>query len=523
MNKLLSAAGLRLAYRYLDSNLEENIPRLMTWVDRFDRKNTMKRQRDVVREVIQDKESNWYKLILSIWSDVDPEVRRRVFYNFILNGAINGCTIQEENRKKYGCSIPWAILMDPTSSCNLKCIGCWAAEYGHQMSMSYEALDDIITQGKKLGIYFYIYSGGEPLVRKKDIIRLCEKHGECQFLSFTNGTLIDEAFADEMLRVKNFIPAISIEGFEEATDARRGKGTYQAVIRAMEILRQKKLPFGASLCYTRDNTEVIGSEEFIDFLIGKGAKFAWFFTYMPVGLSAVPQLLATAEQREFMYRQIRKFRGTKPLFTLDFWNDGEYVDGCIAGGRRYLHINANGDIEPCAFIHYSDSNIHEKTLLEALQSPLFMQYHKNQPFNGNHLRPCPLLDNPGRLTEMVEASGAVSTDLIKPEDVRSLSAKCVDTAGKWAVTADRLWQEKRHGSICPGCDAAACGTAGPEAAACEAADSPAAGCKAGSETVNRRAADSPESGPEMAVCKTPSPGSADSGAADVDDQETKAC
>jgi MoaA/NifB/PqqE/SkfB family radical SAM enzyme len=268
------------------------------------------------------------------------------------------------------------------------------------------------------------------------------------FTAFTNGTLIDEEFADEMLRVKNFAPAISIEGFEEATDSRRGKGTYQAVIRAMEILKRKKLLFGASLCYTRNNTEVIGSEEFIDFIIDKGAKFAWFFTYMPVGEDAVPELMVTAEQREFMYRQIRKFRETKPLFTMDFWNDGEYAQGCIAGGRRYLHINAAGDIEPCAFIHYSDSNIYNKTLLEALQSPLFMQYHKKQPFNDNHLRPCPLLDNPECLVEIVEASGAASTDFIKPEDVHDLSAKCVYAAERWAQTADRLWSEK-HG--CAGC------------------------------------------------------------------------
>ncbi len=319
--------------------------------------------------------------------------------------------------------------------------------------MDYDTLDSIIEQGKELGVYFYIYSGGEPLVRKKDIIRLCEKHSDCEFLAFTNGTLIDEDFANEMLRVKNFVPAISIEGFEEATDSRRGKGTYQKVIQAMDLLRSKKLAFGASLCYTRANTEVIGSEEFTDFLINQGAKFAWYFTYMPVGVDAVPDLMVTAEQREFMYRQIRKFRNTKELFTMDFWNDGEYVDGCIAGGRRYLHINANGDIEPCAFIHYANCNIHNQTLLEALQSPLFQQYHKGQPFNDNMLRPCPLLDNPNRLREMVKKSGAFSTDFIQPEDIDELSGKCEDTAEKWAGTADRIWSEKHGGTAASECAA----------------------------------------------------------------------
>ncbi len=456
MNKVLGT-GIKLAYSYLDSNPEKNIPKLVDWVDRLDRKDAVLSQRKTFRRVIEDKDNNWYKLILSLWDDIDPGVRKTVFMNFILNANMKGGPMQEENRKKYDCNVPWAILMDPTSACNLKCTGCWAAEYGNKLSMDYDTLDSIIEQGKALGVYFYIYSGGEPLVRKKDIIRLCEKHSDCEFLAFTNGTLIDEDFANEMLRVKNFVPAISIEGFEEATDSRRGKGTYQKVIQAMDLLRSKKLAFGASLCYTRANTEVIGSEEFTDFLINQGAKFAWYFTYMPVGVDAVPDLMVTAEQREFMYHQIRKFRNTKELFTMDFWNDGEYVDGCIAGGRRYLHINANGDIEPCAFIHYANCNIHNQTLLEALQSPLFQQYHKGQPFNGNMLRPCPLLDNPNRLREMVKESEAFSTDFIQPEDIDELSGKCEDTAEKWARTADRIWSEKHGGTADSECAAGEAG------------------------------------------------------------------
>jgi len=233
MNRMLSTAGVKLAYSYLDSNPEKNIPKLMNWVDRLDKKDNLKGQRDAFRKVIADKDNNWYRLILSVWTDIDPEVRKTFFTNFILNANLVGGPVQIASKEKYGCNIPWAILMDPTSACNLKCAGCWAAEYGNKMSMSYETLDSVIEQGKKLGVYFYIYSGGEPLVRKKDIIRLCEKHSDCEFLAFTNGTLVDEEFADEMLRVKNFVPAISIEGFEEATDSRRGKGTYQAVIRAM--------------------------------------------------------------------------------------------------------------------------------------------------------------------------------------------------------------------------------------------------------------------------------------------------
>lgn len=254
-----------------------------------------------------------------------------------------------------------------------------------------------------------------------------------------NGTLIDDAFADEMLRVKNLVPAISIEGFEEATDFRRGEGTYRKVIEAMTRLKERKLLFGISCCYTSKNVEVIGSEEYFDSMIDMGAKFAWFFTYMPIGAAAVPELIATAEQRKFMYEQIHKFRKTKPLFTMDFWNDGDAVGGCNAGGRGYCHINADGDMEPCAFIHYSDSNIKEKTLLECYQSPLFMAYRRSQPFNDNMLRPCPVLDNPGRLTQIVEESGARSTDLESPERACDYCNRCVPAAEKWAPVADELW------------------------------------------------------------------------------------
>jgi MoaA/NifB/PqqE/SkfB family radical SAM enzyme len=441
----LKSFGIKKIVSFLDSDPDKNIPRIVDWAEKIDVEGTYKRQLKSIKKAIENKDGNWYLLMKSLWTDIDDGIRKTVFKNFIVNATMLGGNRQRKAKEKYGCNIPWAILMDPTSACNLKCKGCWAADYGNKMYMDYETLNKIILQGKALGTFMYIYSGGEPLLRKDDIVRLCEKHDDCMFLAFTNGTLIDESFADEMLRVKNFVPAISVEGFEEATDYRRGKGTYGKAICAMDILRKRKLFFGFSSCYTSRNADVMGSEEYIDEMINRGAKFGWFFTYIPVGIDAVPELMATSDQREFMYHQIREFRKTKPLFTLDFWNDGEYVKGCIAGGRSYLHINANGDIEPCAFIHYSDSNIHKNTLVEAFQSPLFMQYYKNQPFNDNHLRPCPLLDNPEKLESMVLASGAKSTEMLHPEDVRYLCGKCKTVSDKWAITAGRLWANSNDG------------------------------------------------------------------------------
>lgn len=441
-NKFKKTA-LRTAFSYLERDPKENLPKLMAWVDRFagTGPDSFEPQRDAVRAVVNDPTNNMYKLIMRIMKETDPAVLKVLFENFFLNANIIGWPKQEENRKKYGCNIPWAILLDPTSACNLHCTGCWAAEYGNRLNLSFDEIDSIITQGKELGVYLYIYTGGEPLVRKNDLIALCEKHSDCEFLSFTNATLIDEDFANEMLRVGNFIPAISIEGFEEATDGRRGNGTYQHVVRAMQLLKEKHLPFGLSCCYTSQNLDSISDDKFIDQMIEWGADFVWYFHYMPVGNDAVPALLPNPEQRHKMYDRVRAIRREKAIFAMDFQNDGEFVGGCIAGGRRYLHINANGDADPCVFIHYSDSNIREKTLLEVLQSPLFMAYHDGQPFNENHLRPCPMLENPELLREMIAKTGAHSTDLQSPESAEHLCAKCDLYAMNWKPEADRLWAE----------------------------------------------------------------------------------
>ncbi|MGN0073383.1 MAG: radical SAM protein, partial [Coriobacteriales bacterium] len=354
---------------------------------------------------------------------------------------------QEKMREEHRCNIPWAILLDPTSACNLRCTGCWAAEYGHNLSMSYETINSIVEQGLELGTHIYIYTGGEPLMRKRDLIRLCEEHPDCAFLCFTNATLIDEAFCQELLRVGNFVPAISAEGSRETTDSRRGQGTYDKVAEAMRLLKAHGLPFGVSTCVTSANASTVGSEGFVDWMIEQGALFCWMFTYMPVGAGAPTDLMLDVDQRLRLYDFVRSMREEKPLLILDFQNDGEFVGGCIAGGRRYLHINAAGDVEPCVFIHYSNANIHDKSLLECLKSPIFMKYYEYQPFNANMLRPCPMLENPDALERMVSESGAHCTDLQEEESAAQLCDKCRPFAGEWAPVAQELWEnpsDPRH-------------------------------------------------------------------------------
>ncbi|NMP37104.1 MAG: radical SAM protein [Clostridiales bacterium] len=432
--------AIKQALNYARKDPDKNLIKVLNLVEKTDRRGVNRVTYAGLHKALVDPNNNWTRFFKNMLTNVDSDVLSK-FVPVVLNIAMHSYDLRTAAIEKYKCNIPWAILIDPTAACNLKCKGCWAAEYGKNSTLGYDNLASVIRQGKELGTFTYIFSGGEPLVCKDTLIRLCDENPDCAFLAFTNGTLVDDKFADELKRVGNFALAFSIEGYEDATDMRRGEGTYQKVIDAMALLKKRGVIFGYSACYHSKNVEEVCSSEYIDFLIDKGCMFAWYFTYMPVGKDAVPELMVSAEQRKRSYDLIRDARSKKPIFLMDFWNDGEYVQGCIAGGRHYLHINANGDVEPCAFVHYSNVNIKDVSLIEALQSPLFMEYYKGQPWNENHLRPCPVLDNPDAIVGAVERSGAHSTEMLSPENVNDLAAKTRKASENWAKVADAVWAD----------------------------------------------------------------------------------
>lgn len=432
---------LKQMLSYLRKNPEEHLGNIISLLRKADSNGLYKDQFNVIEGYLKDKDNNWTKLMTRLSTQVDPHILETVFSNFLLNSSIKGWEEIQKNTEKYGYDIPFTILLDPTTACNKKCVGCWAADYNKALSLSNEQLDSIFIQGKELGIYFYIMTGGEPLIRKKDILALAKKHNDCVFMIFTNGTLIDEAFCNELCKVGNIVPTISVEGFDDATDGRRGPGSWDDIMRAMALMKSHHIPFGFSTCFTNRNCDSVLSDEFIDMMIDKGAYFSWYFTFMPIGCNTDISLMANPDQREKLYRTIRKWREEKAIFNMDFWHDAEYVGGCVAGGRRYCHINANGDVEPCVFCHYSSANIKNVSLVEALGQPLFREYQSNQPFNQNQFRPCPILDNAPKISEMVKKAGAHSTEYVNPESVDDLVAKTIEYGRNWAKRAEPLWEE----------------------------------------------------------------------------------
>ena len=272
--------------KHVKKDREKGLLELVNLTEKYMGDNFQKENYEATRKMIQDPDNKWVKYVNHMIDELNPYVIRQTALNLGYEAAFYGTKTIREMRKKYDCNIPWLILMDPTSACNLHCTGCWAAEYGNRLNLTYNDLDSVITQGKELGIYFYMYTGGEPLVRKDDIIKLCKKHNDCAFHAFTNGTLVDEAFCGQMKEVGNLSLSISLEGFEEVNDLRRGAGVYEKVLHAMDLLKASGQIFGTSICYTSKNIETVTSDEFLDMIIEKGCRFTWYFHYMPVGNAA---------------------------------------------------------------------------------------------------------------------------------------------------------------------------------------------------------------------------------------------
>ena len=430
-----------------DKDREKAYKEILDLIRQFWGKNFSEEAYEKVLKAMQDPNNKWMRYINRILDETDKNVAKVTLMNLGFEAFIRGTKTIRKNREIYNCNIPWLILFDPTSACNMHCKGCWSGTYGHKYSLTFEDMDKIVTEGKALGTYLYMLTGGEPTVRMKDIFRLAEKHHDAYFALYTNSTLINEEMCKEVVRLGNITFMLSIEGTPETNDARRGEGHYAAVMNAMDLLKKHGIIFGTSICYTRNNVEAVTSDEFFKMISEKGARFGFYFHYMPVGNNAVPELMPTVEQRKYMIDRIRFVRSMESdieFYPMDFQNDGEYVGGCIAGGRNYFHINSAGDAEPCVFIHFSNANIHDSSILEILQSPLFMAYHKGQPFNRNHLRPCPMLENPELLQKMVHETGAHGTNLESPESVEHLCDKCKSYADTWKPEAEEIWAEETH-------------------------------------------------------------------------------
>ncbi|MBD3399085.1 MAG: radical SAM protein [Candidatus Coatesbacteria bacterium] len=327
--------------------------------------------------------------------------RRALIENFFMNPFVF-----EERKKQWqeenGFKPLELLVLSITARCNLHCYGCWAAKYSKKSDdLDYEVLDRLIGEAhNQMGVTLFVLTGGEPFMRKEEMYRLLEKYDKCFFIIYTNSLLITDEDADRLAELGNGAPMISIEGDKATTDARRSNG-YDKIISRMELLRDKGVLFGFSGTVTEKNAEYFGSDEFIKLMIDKGCMFGWLFHYIPIGAEPELELILSPEKRDKLRHDVYRMRNKYPIFLADFWNDGYIAHGCLAGGRQYLHVNNNGDIEPCVFAHFAVDNAYETTLTQALQHDFMKAIRGEIPYDGNLLRPCMIIDHPEMLRRHV--------------------------------------------------------------------------------------------------------------------------
>jgi MoaA/NifB/PqqE/SkfB family radical SAM enzyme len=352
-------------------------------------------------------------------------------------------------KEQYGTHPPAMLLISPGKACNLRCTGCYADSGSASEKLDWHTFDRVIAESKTLwGARFVAISGGEPFAYRaqgRGLLDAAEKHDDCFFLVYSNGTLIDDRVAERLAELGNVTPAISVEGWRERTDARRGPGVFDQVVAAMGRLRDAGVPFGISLTATCENAQEILSDEFIDFFYEEqGALYGWLFHYMPIGRSYTLGLLPTPEQRLWMWRRSWQLIRERQIVLADFWNHGTVTDGCISSGRfsggGYLNINWNGAVTPCVFVPYSPVNINEiyargGTLNDAWADAFFdhlrswqRAYRRGNGHAGNWMAPCPIRDHHAAFRRVLiehepDPTDANATEaLLDPEYARGMIA-----------------------------------------------------------------------------------------------------
>ncbi|MFO7928262.1 MAG: radical SAM protein [Candidatus Humimicrobiaceae bacterium] len=373
--------------------------------------------------------------------NMSPSVRDKVVMNLINNAMIQGQPKRQAFAEKYGMNPPNHLVISPTMKCNLKCYGCYAWQYTKKDDLPYDVCNRIIEEANDIGLYFFVITGGEPFCWEH-LYDFLERHNNSFFQIYTNGQLIDREVAAKLAELGNAVPCISVEGFQKETDERRGKGAWDNIMKAMDNLREAGVLFGFSVTATRPNNDLVVSDEFVDLFVEKGAFIGWYFNYIPIGREPDTSLMPTPEQRDYRRKRILEIRKTKDIIVADFWNDGPLVNGCMAGGKNYLHINVNGDVEPCVFVHFAADNIKEKSLEEVLTSDFFMAFRKRQPYTENHLRPCSIIDTPQVLRDVVVEGGAYATHDGAETIITDLAKEMDKYSEDYKKIADKAWEEE---------------------------------------------------------------------------------
>ncbi|MBP5249796.1 MAG: radical SAM protein [Lachnospiraceae bacterium] len=329
---------------------------------------------------------------------------------FMLGFAKASATASAKRKKaeKNGEHIPPFLIASITSKCNLHCAGCYSrCNHATVDSEPVSQLTDeewfrIFDEADDLGISFILLAGGEPMLRR-GVIEAAGKKKNILFPVFTNGTFMDDRYFELFDKSRNLIPIMSIEGKKEITDARRGTGIYDRLITNMDELQKRGLIFGASVTVTTENVKEVASDEFLDELSSRGCKAVIFVEFVPVTDDS-KELAPGDEEREYLKNEIARLRKERPdMVYISFPGDEKSSGGCVAAGRGFFHINSHGGAEPCPFSPYSDVNIKNSSLREAMHSPLFTALRSGDILSDDHNGGCVLYEKRALMEQLMGA------------------------------------------------------------------------------------------------------------------------
>lgn len=301
---------------------------------------------------------------------------------FIAKSLLWQSTAEKLRMQNERMVIPPFLIASITTECNLNCMGCY--DKHHNLNRCKDGLTEdkwleVFKEAKGLGISFILIAGGEPFTQI-GLLRNLVTLPEIIFPVFTNGTYFNEESITLLDKCRNLIPVISLEGYEKETDIRRGSGVYQKVLNAMSKLNDHSIFFGVSITVTSENFNLVTSNEFVGHLIGKGCKILFYVEYVPID-EATLNLEISEIQRRQLEDLLDHHRQRYPSLFISFPGDETQFGGCLSSGRGFVHINAYGDLEPCPFSPYSDVNLKDMSLKDALQS----KFLKSIRESGEHL------------------------------------------------------------------------------------------------------------------------------------------
>ncbi len=308
--------------------------------------------------------------------------------------------------ERQGEHMPAFLIASITSRCNLHCAGCFAREVNScsdEQATAQLTADDwkkIFMEAKELGISFIVLVGGEPLIRQ-DVLQTAAAIPDILFPVFTNGTLMNDSFLQLFDKARNLVPVFSIEGERMETDRRRGAGIYQCLVSKMDALKQNHIPFGASVTVTTANLHEVTSGEFISVLQERGCKVVFFVEYVPAA-NGSQNLAPQDAERRVLEQSVKTLREEYPeMLFISFPGDEKKSGGCLAAGRGFFHINSHGGAEPCPLSPYSDINVKESSVRQALHSKLFTALRDGDVLMEEHAGGCVLFERKDQVESLL--------------------------------------------------------------------------------------------------------------------------